>query len=396
MSTILINKKNEILKHILEIRDENDNIIKYDYLKTDFLKSKYSSTKNSIWHIFMVFNNENNSQNIIRITKKMKYRYKFKCLNCSNIQLIGSTQVLRKINKNVKYCSACVNIQDEKIENQIKSINKHYYNKNNGIERKQIKQFSKMSNIEKINYSKEQFDDMDDDYKDMYFMSHLSSEDYIRLRDKIISFKNGNIINNKNIIYIPYFICNNQMMFSSIMYDKVNDILFKANQPMIKCDTCNTIYRGKSIEGLKNKYKIYCIDCNFTNNIFKIRPSKNCLNERVCYQSKLELKFINFCNNNHIVVRNGPKVKYMFNGSQKTYKVDFEILLNDNKYMVEMKDNHIWHKNQVKSGKWAAKETAARNIIDNKNYYDYYFITPQNWTKYVNLIKKARDIPHIN
>ena len=81
MSTILINEKNKILKHILEIRDENDNIIKYSSLRTDFLKSKYSSTKNSIWHIFMVFDNDN-SKKEIRITKKMKYRYKFKCLNC--------------------------------------------------------------------------------------------------------------------------------------------------------------------------------------------------------------------------------------------------------------------------------------------------------------------------
>jgi hypothetical protein len=56
--------------------------------------------------------------------------------------------------------------------------------------------------------------------------------------------------------------------------------------------------------------------------------------------------------------------------------------------MIEIKDNHIWHKNEMKNGKWNAKETAARSLIDNKNYFGYYMIFPKNW---VNMTKRIKN-----
>jgi hypothetical protein len=105
---------------------------------------------------------------------------------------------------------------------------------------------------------------------------------------------------------------------------------------------------------------------------------KNVNNEIIMYQSKLELKFIEWCANNNIIVKNGPNIDYTFKDKQHKYRVDFEI----DGFLIEIKDFHIWHRNQVESGKWDKKVNAANKFInDNKEYKKYYFITPNNWNQ---------------
>ena len=41
--------------------------------------------------------------------------------------------------------------------------------------------------------------------------------------------------------------------------------------------------------------------------------------------------------------------------------------------LIEIKDNHIWHKRQVESGKWDAKESSAKKWCKDNNY-EYYLI----------------------
>ena len=65
------------------------------------------------------------------------------------------------------------------------------------------------------------------------------------------------------------------------------------------------------------------------------------------------------------------KIKYHFNNSEKIYKVDFEITKLS--MLIEIKDNHVWHQNQVKSGKWMAKESSAKKWCEH-NKYEYYLI----------------------
>ena len=61
--------------------------------------------------------------------------------------------------------------------------------------------------------------------------------------------------------------------------------------------------------------------------------------------------------------------------ANSTEPVDFMI----NNYLIEIKDNHIWHKNDIKSGKWQAKELAVNILVKNGEYKDFLFITPLNW-----------------
>ncbi len=175
------------------------------------------------------------------------------------------------------------------------------------------------------------------------------------------------------------------MIFSSVFYDKSNDMIIKANQPILKCENCGEIWRAKTLEKFKNCHRIMCNTCNLCNNTFKIRNTKNLLNEQIIYQSKLELKFIKWTIENNIIVKNGPSISYDFEGKIRKYRVDFRI----NDILIEIKDNHIWHVNELKSGKWEAKEKAVQEELVKGVYKDFYLITPSNWIYYLNKIKNG-------
>ncbi len=208
--------------------------------------------------------------------------------------------------------------------------------------------------------SQNEFEKYPDQYKNSYLLSHLTGEDYDRIKPNIISFGNGSYLDIDNYDFWSIYKVNNQMRFSSVMYDKKNDCIFKANQPILTCDNCHRDWRSKSIEQFKNCYKILCQECKLCNRTFKIRPVKNINNDILVYQSKLELKFIQWCATNNFVVSNGPYIEYFFNEKSRIYRVDFQI----SDILIEIKDFHIWHKNQVASGQWQAKENAVKKYIN--------------------------------
>jgi hypothetical protein len=99
----------------------------------------------------------------------------------------------------------------------------------------------------------------------------------------------------------------------------------------------------------------------------------------------LELKFIDWCNNNSIIVKNGPSLSYVFQDIERKYKVDFMINVLD--LLIEIKDNHIWYKNDIKSGKNEAKLKAVKEAINKGDYKEYYLITPDIWVNTLKTIK---------
>jgi len=349
--------RDKILDSLIELKNKKDNSIIPIVTKTlKFETSKYSSTKENIWHVIINGN---------KIKKSSEYFYTYECLNCQELNTCGSTQFLRKIRQGKSECFQCNNIKlnetdydrtpKNKVEKEEKTYREHYEN------------------------SKIEFETYPDIYKNSYLLSHLSIDDYNRIKSKIISFGNGKLSDINNYEYWPIYKVNNQMKFSYVLYDTINNVIFKANQPIIKCDNCESNWRCKSLEKFKNCHKLLCIDCTLCNRTFKLRPTKNINNNIIMYQSKLELKFIEWCASNNLVVKNGPNVEYVFNNKQGKYKVDFQI---DN-LLIEIKDFHIWHRNQVESGLWETKVSAVNKYILENKLKKYYFITPNNWNQMI-------------
>lgn len=367
--------RESILQNVLVIRDENGNTIENPNFRLYYSVNKYSSKKNSIWHVDL---------NGKHLSKKDKYHFKIQCVSCPNKLNIATTQFLRKINKCTVRCSLCRNLCPLKIEKQKELMIGNHYASNTFTKDLLLTEKISQDIEENIKKCNKEFMKLDDDYKDNYFRYHLTKEDYNRILPRIKSFQNGKMNDVANYEYVPVYKVNNQMKFSSYLYNKKENSLFKAHQPILKCDVCYQDWRAKSIEKFKNDVRITCKTCSLTKKVFCLRNTKNCIQENILYQSKLELKFIRWCNINNIVVRNGPTIDYCFGKDVKKYRVDFEI----DSILIEIKDNHIWYSNDLKSGKASVKENAVMKLIQDEKYTNFFMITPKKWLYYLETIKK--------
>jgi hypothetical protein len=371
--------RDNILKSVTEFIDKNtNNNIEIKNKELVFESSKYSSTKENIWHVII---------NDIKLKKTSEYTIGYNCIHCNSKNYISTTSFLRKIRKNNDLCSQCIITNSQCIiTNSQCRITKLNSDEMINLKKNNLQLKNNKPNInlkEKLSYEEihklsiNEFNNQHEIFKNSYLLSHLTEEDYERIKSKIKSYSNGSLNKINDYEFWSVYKVNNQMKYSSVLYDTINKIIFKANQPIIKCDNCSNEWRAKSLDKLKNCYKILCPNCSLCNKIFKIRSTKNILNENILYQSKLEMKFIKWCESLNIVVNNGPNINYNFENKDRIYKVDFMI----SNILIEIKDNHIWHKNELKTGKFDAKRSAAEKyIIDNK-LNKYYLISPNNWNQ---------------
>ena len=360
----------KILNNILEIRKDDATPIEIKSIKLEFSCNKYSSKKNSIYHITL---------NDKHLSKRDALNIKYKCVTCDAIHIVGTTQFLRKIGKCSYRCSNCVGT--------VGTVG------TDGNINAPIVPLPLPSSLkEQKEESDRVFDECDDDFKDAYYTYHLTNEDYKRISKNIVSLQNGKY-KIEHLDFWPVFKTNNQMLFSSVFYDDSNNLIIKANQPIMRCDNCGNDWRAKTLERYKNCHKIMCSSCTLCNKTFKIRTTKNSVNEIILYQSKMELNFINWCNNNAIIVKNGPVLPYVFQGIERKYKVDFMIKYGaSDAVLIEIKDNHVWYRNDIKSGKHDAKLKAVRTAIEKGDYKEYYLITPDIWVNTLKTIKEKQSI----
>lgn len=351
----------KLIENIFKITS-NNNIVNYKILSLQKFASKYSSNKEKIFHFFI----DNN-----RITSKSNFIFYYKCIYCDLNNKIKVRQLLRKINKNEIRCYHCRNKSDIKRSKHSKFMISNNVKTGEYIQPKKKIQLNLDQIIEN---SKKEFSKESYLFKENFNKKHLSKKDFIELKKRILSFNNGIFTDLSNYEYIPILKTNNQMKYTSVIRINGTDNYFQPNNPILKCDLCENKWKAKNIFRFKNQKKILCRDCSCTNKIFKIRFYKNILNEKILYQSKLEKKFIDYCNDNKIKVTNGPNINYYFDNKKRNYRVDFKVL----NYLVEIKDYHKWHLDNIKSGKWDAKENAAKTYCKDNNL-EFLFVTPKNW-----------------
>ena len=99
----------------------------------------------------------------------------------------------------------------------------------------------------------------------------------------------------------------------------------------------------------------------------------------------MELSFIEKCVSNNLLVKNGRRIPYIYNGSIHHYRIDFE--LPNEKMLIEIKDMHIWHKNQVSSGKWLAKRKAAEEYCKQVGF-EYKILFPTDFDSFFETIRR--------
>lgn len=328
---------------------------------------QYSNTKTPIYRLYF------EDQIIIN---KNSFAVEYKCVYCQSSSIVSLNNIKRKINKGMKRCIHCIET-DEKIQRQ-----KHFGEdlRQGKIKTKAQTPKQNLTISEKLKESEIEFENEDDDFKDLYFRKHLTISDFERIRTHIISIQNGVITEDyfKKLVYYPVTRIYNQTKYSPYMYDETKDILIKINYITYKCDSCQSSFTNRDLFVQKNKLKILCQDCHFCNRSFSIRHIKNAFGESLHYQSKYELKFVKYCNDNRIRVVNGPKIQYIWNNVSRNYIVDF--FIPELNLLVELKDMHHWHMENIKNGKWKLKEQAAKEYCE-KNNMTFRLIYSKNYTK---------------
>jgi hypothetical protein len=310
----------------------------------------------------------------------------YKCLTCDVINEITLNLYLRKVNKGITRCDACKNQEEEKCNAQrlLMLGNKVATGEPVSID-STIKWCDKPLSV-RLEESTVEFESEDTDFKSRYFLTHLSEDEFALVKSKIVSIGNGKISDLSGWTYIPHYKVGNQTKYTPMLYNLATNSLIKPTYISWKCETCESLFVNRDIERQKNRIKIMCGECGFSNRTFKVKSLKTPWG-KINYQSQYEKRFIDWCVDNEIEISNGPSIEYEWKEHLHKYKVDFQIP--SLKLLVELKDNHVWHKIQVESGKWGAKESIAKLWCE-ENDWEYLIVFPKTMSSFKEeLLKKT-------
>jgi hypothetical protein len=317
----------------------------------------------------------------VLITRNNNLVVQYKCLTCSVINQITLNLYLRKVNKGKTRCDACKNQEEEKCKahSLLMTDNKLVSEGTLSIIKKRVK-WSDKTLSERIEESLAAFEKEDDDFKCKYFLIHYTSEEFALQKSKIISIGNDKICDLSEWSYIPCYKIGNQTKYTPMLFNLGSNSLEKPSYVKWKCETCDSLFINRDLEIQKNRIKILCGDCGFSNRIFKIKSMKTPWG-KIQYQSQYEKRFIDWCVEKNIEISNGPEIGYTWKEKSHKYKVDFQIP--SQKFLVELKDNHVWHKLQIDNGKWGAKETIAKLWCE-ENDWQFKLVFPKTMSTFKN------------
>lgn len=352
------------IQSIVSIRNKNTNsILSYRQLNIEQLVAKYSNTKQPIYKLIIDEKPISRNNNLL---------VKYMCQTCKIEQEITLNLFMRKVNNQGSHCISCRNTMEEKCKKQSQFMKE---NAQKIIAGEYEKKIEKVSSLEsKLQASQNDWNEEVDDFKDIYFHIHLTNDDFERVRTRIKSVTNGKLTDLSGWSYEPHFRVFNQTRYTPMLINKERNLIEKPQYVTFACENCGCDFIHRDLEIIKNKIKIFCKDCSFTNKIFRLRKLVLKNGTEILWQSIPERRFIEWCEENSISIQNGPQIPYIFQDIQRKYRVDFE--LPQYKRLVEIKDNHCWHKKQIESGKFSAKENAAIQWSQ-ENGYTFHVVFPK-------------------
>lgn len=329
------------------------------------ITSTYSNTKLPIYKL--VINNK-------PVSRNNSYVILYECQTCKIQQEITLNLFMRKVNKNSSRCENCRNKDVDKCAKQSQFMKDNFHKIHSGDYVPIVNKVKSNTLEEHLKQSNTDWENDDPQFKENYIFTHLTDEDFARISSKIISVGNNKITSLNDWKYFHHYRIYNQSRYTPMLVHKFDKHIEKPKYIKFKCENCDSEFVHRDLEVVKNHLKIFCQTCTLTNKKFHIRKMKLNCGENIMWQSIPEKRFIEWCEDKNIQIKNGPNINYLFNDKQHTYRVDFE--LPEYKILVEIKDNHCWHKDQVKSGKFTAKESAAK-LWCSQNSYNYHVIFPK-------------------
>lgn len=296
----------------------------------------------------------------------------YKCLQCGVQNEITLNLYIRKVAKGVRGCNACKNLDPVK-----RSMHSTWMS-GEKIPCADVKWMDKPLR-QRLEESEQAFGNEDTEFQASYFLKHMSVDEFSRVRAKIKSVGQGKISDVSTWTYFPYYRVWNQTRYTPMLIR--DNQIEKPAYLQWTCDECDQEFINRDLEVQKNRIRILCIDCGFCNRTFKVRSMMTPWG-KIRYQSVQERRWIEWCVEHAIHVTNGPRILYSFAGTQHKYSVDFSLPTLHT--LIEIKDNHVWHKQQVASGvrpQRSKKEEAAQQWCADHGW-QYNMIFPKTLSKW--------------
>ena len=338
---------------IIKIFDEDDNEIIFNKKEIKYHLFKYSSTHKEKPTIFL---------DDTPISSKNKYKIMYKC-DCGAINKI----LLEKFVLKTKLtCKKCAETEDKRKWHG--EVIRKIHRGESYVKRKSTK-------LREYDFKSES-----ESFKEDFYKKHLTYEEFSKCVKYIYSI-NDIVLENKEVLFIEHDNGVNFKKYRQMVIIDGKKIPFQKIK--LKCPLCGNIFSiSRPIKNRIEKNNFDCKCCFFNNKVFNKKKYENGLT----YQSNFELQFIELCKKHNIEIIDGIKVQYYFNGVKREYYTDF--LLPKLGLVIELKDNHIWHRKQIESGKWKEKENAAITYCQ-KNNLQYVLLFPEDIDNFIkNTVKE--------
>lgn len=210
---------------------------------------------------------------------------------------------------------------------------------------------------------------------------NLSENERLK-RNKIVSIKTKEAMNNISPQRRKEM---TKKMVSSMNWDERNK---KWNQTMqSKSEDEKIRIRNKVKKTWLKKYGVSHISQNreilekqmkSREDSWKLKSYSSIFGE-LTYQTQHELQFIKFCEKNNVFIKDGPTIDYELNEKTLKYTIDFET----SDYLIEIKQDHIWYKEDLESGKIDAKNEAAQNYAASLNKNFLFLLNIRDYSKFI-------------
>lgn len=250
-------------------------------------------------HFHLVYDGE-------KIRRKNNYIVSFNCMSCNRENIVNLNNFARKIEKNNKSCFNCDH-NDNNNNNNIGNINKF------------------KSIDDKIINDKTAYFEMPLRKRLLYENKLMTPSHFENIKRYIISYNNDKFSDIDYTMYVPYYRpTESTKYFEPCFFDRNSDIVSRAINIKMWCHHCKHHFKIDSIRNVKKQFPIYCKMCEIKFGNIKPKFECNIVGQNVMFKTKMQHKFIKYCNNNEIVVFNGPNDITLYGVEGDTY-IDFYI-----------------------------------------------------------------------
>lgn len=343
----LLSKINYITSYRRSDKDiENDpGVVRLKLDKLTYSWKVRNDTNKKIFHLIY---------DEILVTRKNNYIVSYNCITCNRENIICLNNFIKKIERCTEKCFTCLSSKGGDIT----------------IE-------------DKILEDRKDFLVLDAKKKQSYEKKLMSVDHFQSIRKYLLSYNNDKFCNINDIVYIPYYRpTESNKYYEPCFYNKNLNIISRAINLVFECHHCKNRVTFNNLNPLRKKHVIYCKMCSCQFGCTKYKYEANIHGVNVGHKTKMQHKFLKYCNKKGILCENGP--------SDLSFKdidgnVSIAFYLPRHRLFIDVLSNLDFDEYSKNNNNKNARTLLIEDYLSKNNLGDYTIIHPKN---YVSVTRK--------